>query len=122
MMTKDEVLEINKCKCGETAVIEEFEFDVEWYGISLFIVECPVCGRRSRPYRDEDEAICEWNGVEYKPYVEPPRERTEKEKEWDKRWAGLPIPMVSLLEGLAEKPQEKRIYNWSSKSEKGNND
>jgi len=121
-MTKDEILEINKCKCGETAVVEEFEFDADEYSVWVYVVECPVCGRRSRPYTDEDEAICAWNGVEYKPYVEPPRERTEEEKEWDKRWARYPNPLTSILSAIAGKQQNKGygngvIYNWRSKLE-----
>jgi len=100
---KEKALEINKCKCGETAVIEEFEFDADEYSVWVYIVECPVCGRRTRPYKDEEEAICKWNGVEYKPYVAPPKPRTEAENEYDKMFAGIPSPMTSLLAYLAEK-------------------
>ena len=114
--------ELNHCRCGGIAVMVKIvmEFGAyEVYDDYLYIVECPICGRRTRPYKDSNAAVCEWNGVEYTPHVETGRQRTEEEKECDKMLADLPDPMTSALKLLSEKkefvggdvPEEAVILN-----------
>ena len=100
--------ELNHCRCGGIAVMVKIvmEFGAyEVYDDYLYIVECPICGRRTRPYEDSNAAVCEWNGVEYTPHVETGRQRTEEEKECDKMLADLPDPMTSALKLLSEKKE-----------------
>ena len=96
--------ELNLCTCGGNASVHELDvdtFDPE-YNTVVYWVECDVCGEKTRPFIEIEQAKCSWNNVEYVP-EEIVYECFRPNLFNDKYFPPSSSPFVSLLESLASK-------------------